>query len=328
MAHVTIDDVASRAGVSPTTVSHVFSGKRYVAPATQELVRKVADELGYSANAVATSLRIKRTNTAMIVLPDITNPYYPSFARGLQDELRAGGYQTLLWNTDSREDEERQALREARARRLDGIVFMGYWVRPEELAALARSGVSVVYLGSGADGIDCVHTDDVDQSVAATAYLRQRYGTRIAFIDGLAGAPVARSRYAGYRAAWEGEGPPAEYTVEEDFTRDGGRRGMRRLLALDEPPRAVFCANDLIALGALDELRAAGRRVPEDVAVLGFDDIEMSALVSPPLSTVHNPSREVGRACGELLRTRMDGTYDGPGRERTVPMRLVLRESA
>jgi len=330
MPYVTIDEVASRAGVSPTTVSHVFSGKRYVAPATQDLVRKVADELGYSANAVAKSLRMSRTNTAMIVIPDITNPYYPAFARGVQDALRPGGYQTLFCNTDSREDEERRFLDEARARRLDGLAFMGYWVTPEELSPLAKAGICVVNLGEGTEEIDSVHSLDRLESQRITEYLLQSYGPRIAFIDGVAGAPVSRSRHTGYVSAFEASGleVPHGYVVEEDFTREGGRRGMRHLLGLQDPPRGVFCANDLIALGALDELAAAGRRVPGDVAVAGFDDIEIAGLVSPPLTTVHNPAEAVGALCGELLRTRMDGSYSGTGRHETIGLKMVLRESA
>ena len=126
-ARITIDDVAARAGVSPTTVSHVFSGHRPVRDETRQLVQQAAEELGYRPNAVARSLRVRKTSTVMIVLPDITNPFYPVFARGVQDALRKDDYHVLLCNTDSRESEERLFLNEAVSRRLDGLVFMGYW---------------------------------------------------------------------------------------------------------------------------------------------------------------------------------------------------------
>lgn len=330
MDRITIDDVAARAGVSPTTVSHVFSGHRPVRAETQQLVRQVADDLGYRANAVAKSLRTNRTSTVMIVLPDITNPFYPVFARGVQDSLRAADYHTLLCNTDSREGEELAFLDEAMARRLDGLVFMGYWVGPAHLATLADSGIAVVNLGEGAGQVDAVSSGDRELAARVTRYLVERYGSDVAFIDGTSDAPVARSRMAGFR---DGRGPASSSRdfndeVSEDFTRSGGRRGMAALLDATTPPRAVFCANDLIALGALDEARERGLRVPDDVAIVGWDDIDAAALVTPPLTTVRSHPQRLGEASGKLVLSRMTGRYTGPSRAVHVPAELVIRESA
>lgn len=329
MDRITIDDVAARAGVSPTTVSHVFSGHRPVRAETQQLVRQVADELGYRANAVAKSLRTNRTSTVMIVLPDITNPFYPVFARGVQDTLRAADYQTLLCNTDSREEEELAFLDEAMARRLDGLVFMGYWIGPERLAALADSGIAVVNLGEGTGQVDAVSSGDRELAARVTRYLVERYGSGVAFIDGTSAAPVARSRMAGFR---DGRGPASSRgfndEISEDFTRSGGRRGMAALLDAVTPPRAVFCANDLMALGALDEAGERGLRVPDDVAIVGWDDIEAAALVTPPLTTVRSHPQRLGEASGKLVLSRMTGKYTGPSRSVHVAAELVIRESA
>lgn len=330
MERITIEDVAARAGVSPTTVSHVFSGHRPVSAETQELVRSVADELGYRANAVAKSLRINRTSTVMIVLPDITNPFYPIFARGVQDALRPAEYQTLLCNTDSRKEEELAFLEEARSRRLDGLVFMGYWVPPSDLAKLADSGIAVVNLGEGYGRVDAVSSGDRAMAAEVTRYLVQRYGSDVAFIDGTGPAPVARSRMAGFRDG-RGRRPSrggSARELSEDFTKVGGRRGMATLLDATPPPRAVFCANDLIALGALEEVQSRGLRVPEDVAIVGWDDIDVAALVSPSLTTVRSHPQRIGEASGQLLLSRMSGEYDGPSRATLVPAELVIRESA
>jgi LacI family transcriptional regulator len=329
---ITIEDVAARAGVSATTVSHVFSGHRPVRTETKELVERIAIELGYRPNAVARSLRVQRTNTAMIILPDITNPFYPVFARGVQDVLRAGDYHTLLCNTDSREEEERAFLDEAISRRLDGIVFMGYWVSPEELLAVAAAGIAVVNLGEGiADApIDSVRSTDEEGARDATAFLLERYGSAVALIDGTMFAPVARARTSGYHDALRSAGVRAlpEYEVSEDFTREGGARGMATLLDLPHPPRAVFCANDQIAIGALHEALRRGLSVPGDIAIAGFDDIDAASMVQPRLTTVHNSPDELGARCGELLLSRMTGEFTGPGRDELIPAELVVRESA
>lgn len=332
MERITIEDVAARAGVSATTVSHVFSGHRPVRTETKALVERIAIELGYRPNAVARSLRVQRTNTAMIILPDITNPFYPVFARGVQDVLRAGDYHTLLCNTDSREEEERAFLDEAISRRLDGIVFMGYWVSPEELLAVAAAGIAVVNLGEGvADApIDSVRSTDEEGARDATAFLLERYGTSVALIDGTMFAPVARARTSGYHRALRLAGvvPVPEYEVSEDFTREGGSRGIAALLELPDPPRAVFCANDQIAIGALQEATRRGLSVPGDLAIAGFDDIDAASMVQPNLTTVRNSPDVLGARCGELLLSRMTGEFTGPGRDVVIPAELVIRDSA
>ena len=331
MARITIDDVAARAGVSPTTVSHVYSGHRPVRDETRLLVHQAAKELGYRPNAVARSLRMRKTRTVMIVLPDITNPFYPVFARGVQDTLRKDDYHVLLCNTDSRESEERLFLNEAVSRRLDGLVFMGYWVTTEELLEVAATGVSVVHLGQPGDEatVDCVWSGDRVAAEQATAYLLGRYGGSVAFIDGTMEAAVSRSRAAGYRDAFAAAGHevPAGFEVTEDFTTEGGRRGMALLLGGAAPPRAVFCANDLMAIGALEEARRRGLDVPGEVAIAGYDDIDSARLVTPALTTVRNNPDLLGAACGDLLLSRMGGDDAAP-REVLIQAELVVRESA
>lgn len=330
MARITIEDVAHRAGVSPTTVSHVFSGQRPVSESTQAQVRKAAEELGYRANAIAKSLRTQRTSTVMIVMPDLTNPFYPVFARGVQDTLRTANYHTLICNTDSHEEEERAFLGDALARQLDGVVFAGFWVQPEELLELCEAGMAVVNLGPGIGPVDSVLSGDQVASAEITSYLLRTYGPHVALIDGDRRAAASQSRSAGFTDALHAIGltAPADYFQSEEFTREGGQRAMARLLDLPGPPRAVLCANDLIALGALDVARQRELKVPDEVAIAGYDDIEAASLIVPPLTTVRNRSYELGAACGELVLSRMTGEFSGDSRTVLVQAEMVVRGTA
>ena len=328
---VTIEDVASAAGVSVTTVSHVFSGNRPVSEDTRSRVRAVARSLGYRPSAIAKSLRAQRTDTVMIILPDITNPFYPEFARGAQDVLRAAGYHSLLGNTDGLAAEELAFLEDAHSRRVDGVIFMGFRLTSSDLEPFVKAGLSVVSVGpaSPGAGIDSVRFDDFGGARRAVEYLLQHH-TDVAFINGDLDAPVSASRRRGYTAALQGAAvePRPGYVVSTGFTRAGGRAAMRELLAHPMPPSAVFCANDLLALGALDVLHERGLRVPDDIAIVGCDDIELASAVTPALTTVRHPASELGRQSAALLLSRMTKEFSGPGREIVIGTDLIVRESA
>ncbi|GAA1996161.1 LacI family DNA-binding transcriptional regulator [Microbacterium ulmi] len=332
MARITIEDVASEAGVSVTTVSHVFSGNRPVSTETQIIVREVATRLGYHPNAIAQSLRSQRTNTIMIVVPDITNSFYPDYARSLQDVAAEAGFHSLLCNTDAREAEELAFLDEAMSRRLDGVVFTGFRVPPSGLEPLVDAGIAVVCIGSvpTASPLDSVRFDDRAAAAEATGFILERYGHRVALIYGDEEAPVGRERRLGFEQACRAAGIPREdlVVVLEEFNRAGGRRGMARLLARPERPRAVVCANDMIALGAVEVARDAGMRIPEDIAIVGHDDVDVATVVTPRLTTVRTDARRLGAEAGALLVSRMTGAYTGPGRHVTIPHELIVRESA
>lgn len=332
MARITIEDVATSAGVSVTTVSHVFSGHRPVKAETRRHVEEVARALGYRPSAVAKSLRVQRTDTVMIVIPDITNPFYPGFSRGVQDVLLAQGYHSLLCNTDGVESEERTFLDAALTRRVDGVVFGGQAVPVDELAMLSDSGIAVVALAeSPADSmIDGVRFDDRLVALEATAYLLARDAGPVAHIAGPSRTPVGRAREEGFADAYSaaGQAVPEGYVVTTDFTQQGGVEGARILLSLPNPPRAILCSNDLMALGVIRVARERGLRVPEDLAVMGVDDIAFAELANPALSTVRLRVDALGRACGELLLERLSGRWSGAARNMVLPHELVLRESA
>lgn len=332
MARITIEDVANEAGVSITTVSHVFSGHRPVNAETKQMVEQVAKRLGYRPNAIARSLRLRTSQTIMIVVPDITNSFYPEYARSIQDVIGPAGFHSLLCNTDAREREELAFLEEARSRRLNGVVFVGFRVEPEALRPLADDGICVVNVGGPVPGstIDSVCFDDRAASAEMTHFVIDRYGSDVALIDGDAEAPVSRHRREGFEDACREAGVPDREMVVllEEFDRAGGARGMRALLDREVRPRAVVCANDMIAIGAIDVAREEGLRIPEDVAITGFDDVDLATVVTPQLTTVHADGPRLGAEAGRLLLSRMTGEHDSEGRHVVVPHELVVRASA
>ena len=332
MKDVTIVDVARHAGVSITTVSHALSGNRRVAEATRERIEHSIRELDYRPNPFARGLRTERSHMVALIIPDITNPYYPTLARGMQDALHAGGYQTFVCSTDGNRDEERSFLDDALERRVDGVAIAAFATTSRMLGPIVRAGIPVVSIGTTIqDGrVDCVRTDDVAGSRDATAYLIDKGYDPIGMIGGPSGTSPSDHRLEGHRSALRSAGrrfDPKLVTIG-DFTRPGGAMAMRKLLGRSVRPRAVFCANDLMAIGAMDAIREANLRIPQDVALVGYDDIEAAALVTPDLTTVVNPAQDMGRACGELLLERMSGEHAGDRREIVVPHRLVPRTSA
>ena len=327
---ITIADVAARAGVSPTTVSHALSGRRQVSAATRAKVQRAIDELGYRPSAIAQSLRTKRTQMIALIVPDIANPYYPAVARGLHDAVGEDGYYTLIGSTDGHRETELGFLEEMVARSVDGIVLFAFAIDGAELARVVGDRVPVVVLADVFAGRhDWVRVDDDAGAYASTRHFLDQGISEIAFAGGPKGRGPGDHRMAGYRRALAEAGLVAAENdiVRSEYTTEGGRASVTELLARRRPPRAVVCANDLIAIGALEAAREAGIEVPTELGVAGFDDIDAAALVTPALTTVLNPAYQIGQRCGRLLVDRMAGGYQGPPREVVVPTQLIVRAS-
>lgn len=331
-SRVRITDVAARAGVSITTVSHVLSDRRPVAEDTRQRVLAAIDDLGYRPSELARSLRMRRTHTVALLIPDLTNPFYPMLARGLQDAIRAEGYHSFVCNTDDDRTEEVTFLEEMVARSVDGIVVVGFGTDEKQLLRVEENGIPVVALGPQftLQTADLVGPDDRRGMAEATRYLVRAGRSPVAFVGPSDDEGPGRVRREGYEDALREAGIPIDpdLVTGGDYTRESGVTSMRRLLDSGVALRSVVCANDLIAIGALDVARERGIAVPGDLAVVGFDDIEAAALTSPRLTTVINPAYAQGRAAGEVLLSRLNGGYTGPHRRVTLPCRLVIRESA
>jgi LacI family transcriptional regulator len=327
---VRISDVAARAGVSKTTVSHVLSGNRPVAAATRERVLDAIEALGFRPDGIARSLRTRRSHMVALIVPNIGNPYYTVLARGLDRGIDGTEYRVVICNTEGRHEQELEYVVDMCDRRVDGIVLDSFTLSDASIREIAGSGVPVVWIGAETlehPGVDTVKADDEHGAYEATTHLMQRGRTRIGMIEGTPGSGTPRND--GYRRALRDAGLEVNAALirHGEWTRAGGARAAHAMLAADERPDAIFCANDLMAIGVLDVLRDDGCRVPEDVALAGFDDIEAAAMVTPPLTTVTNPAFETGRAAGELLATRMVGGYDGEPRHLVLPCELVVRAS-
>jgi LacI family transcriptional regulator len=328
-SRVTLAEVASLAGVSPTTVSHVLSGKRIVGAATRGNVQEAIRKLGYRPNNIARSLRTSRTSMVAVVVPDITNPFYGVLTRGLADGVYDAGYGTYVCNTDGIAERETTFLEDVLDRGVDGIVMASANLAAER-SAPGGLDTPTVYVGGALDHpqADLVTSDDEVGSRIATQHLLARGARRIAMIQGPGDSGLARNE--GYRRALADAGRVVDpaLMVRGDWTRQGGQRAMQALMAQALPPDAVFCANDLMAIGAVDAARDLSVAIPSEVAIVGFDDVDAATIVSPKLTTVRNPAYAAGRAAGDLLLSRMLGQYDGDSRTVVLPCPLIRRESA
>ncbi|HZC27743.1 MAG TPA: LacI family DNA-binding transcriptional regulator, partial [Actinopolymorphaceae bacterium] len=299
---------------------------------TRRRVLEAIDTLGYRPSELARSLRTQRTRTVALLIPDITNPFYPMLARGLQDAIKSGDYHSVVCNTDGDRAEELTFLDQMVARSVDGIVIVGFGTDEKHLRRVEDAGIPVVAFGPQftLDAADLVGADDRVGMAEATRYLIGKGLRPIGFVGPSSDAGPGRVRRSGYEDALRQAGLPVDPSLVagEDYTRESGAAAMRRLLEAPAVPRGVVCVNDLIAIGVLDVARAHGIAVPDDLAVVGFDDIEAASLTSPRLTTVVNPAYEEGRTAGQLMLSRLTGDYDGPHRKVILRCHLVVRESA
>ncbi|MGZ4614693.1 MAG: LacI family DNA-binding transcriptional regulator [Actinomycetes bacterium] len=326
-------DVASLAGVSVKTVSNVVNHYEHVSPAMRERVQRALDSLDYRPNLSARNLRGGRSGLIALAVPELDAPYFAEVSRHVVRAAEQRGWTVLIDQTDGLPERERLVIAGIRAHFIDGVIFSPLASGPKELAARSDA-TPMVLLGERVSGgtVDHVGIDNVAAARAAVAHLLDLGRVRVAAIgkQRRRTAVTARLRERGYTRALEAAGmavEPALVRGAESYHRADGASAMADLLALPEPPDAVFCFNDLLALGALRTLLQHGVRVPEDVALIGFDDIEESRYTTPTLSTVRPDKASIADRAVELLAARIDGA--GPASPRGVvePFELMPRES-
>ncbi|WP_232664965.1 LacI family DNA-binding transcriptional regulator [Pseudonocardia sp. TRM90224] len=333
---VTLRDVADHAGVSVKTVSNVVNGFRHVSPDTRARVQEALDRLGYQVNLSARSLRAGRTGIIALAVPELRqSSYFSELAGAVMQHAEERGLVVLIEQTLQSRQRELDVLSGARNRLVDGVIFSPLELGPDDLAT-APAGLPIVLLGErvAAGGpLDHVSIDNVAAAREAVTHLLRIGRRRIAAIglhpDERIG--TAEQRFRGYAEALTGAGLPLRRELLGDtgpWHRENGAACMRALLARDPRPDAVFCFNDMLAVGALRELLRSGVRVPEDVALVGFDDVEEARFSTPSLTTVAPDLDGVARAAVGLLQSRISGDRP-PGAPHTVTRqhRLVVRES-
>ena len=335
-----IREVAERSGVSVSTVSRVFNGYDDVSQATRDRVLASARELDYAPSAAARTLVTQRSQIVGVVLftgdehPDIHHPFFQGVLVGLKQGIGSLGYDLLLFATEQPGTErgrEHSYLRRARQHRVDGIVLMGVERDDPEVDKLVRSQIPVIGVDLDVSGTRTSHvtSDNVGGARLAVRHLHELGHTRIATIAGPQNTKPGADRLLGYRAEVRALGLHGRlaYETEGDFYSDSGGAAMRRLLALREPPTAVFAASDMMAVGAIRVAQSAGLRVPEDIAVVGFDDSQLAELVDPPLTTIRQDTVGIGAAAGRALVEQIENPDVTPP-VLTLPVELVVRASS
>ena len=327
---VTIRDVARTAGVSVATVSRVHNGSRLVVEATRRRVRAVATRLGYLPHAAARTLSTNKTSTVGVLLPDLYGEFYSELIRGIDHTAQRHGYHLLLASSHNDKQAIAAVLQSMRGR-VDGLIVMSPARGAYAAARRLLAGFAVVLLNSGAEGagVDAITVANAAGARTMVEHLIALGHRDIAMITGPARNADAAERLRGYRAALRAAGTRVTRAreVPGDFTDTSGFEACGRLLRLHPRPTAIFAANDAMAIGALSALREAGVRVPEEMAVAGFDDIPTARYMHPPLSTVRVDISALGeRATSRLLAVMANGRNHRKRRE-TIPVTLVVRES-
>jgi DNA-binding LacI/PurR family transcriptional regulator len=330
---VSLKDIAKRAGVSVATVSNVVNGYRPVGEASRERVRKAIDELGYSPNLSARHLRKGRTGIIALAIPELNNAYFAELADAAIREAGLHGYTVLLDYTDGDRDKELLVSQGFRAQIIDGLILSPVQLgRVDILNRTSRT--PLVLVGEQVYDVpyDHIAIDNVAASDEAMRHLLDIGRRRIAFIGAQADANrmPAHLRLLGYREALRSAGldyDPRLVVTTDRFGRADGAAALPQLMALPEPPDAVFAYNDLIAIGVLRAAVESGIRVPDDIAVVGFDDIEEGRYSNPTLTTISPDKASIGRRAVAALIGRLDGSREAEPEEVQVPFALVTRES-
>jgi len=331
---VTIKDVAKKAGVSPSTVSRALSGNASVKESTKQKILEAVKLLNYRPNFLAQGLKEGKTKTIGLIIPNIRNPIYPALARGVEDTAKKFGYSVVLCNTDEDVKAEKEYIQKLRKRWVDGLLIAPAAKETEHIVELQKEGFPMVIIVRNVDFLaNAVIIDKFRAAYDAVSFLIKTGHQRIAIIKGNQQLALYRERFRGYKQALLDAGLPVH---EELITGDesdsvqwslDGYNAVYSLFAQNIKFDAVFATTDLRAIGAIRAIKDHGYKVPEDISVIGFDNLEFSSLIDPPLSTVSQPLYDIGvRAVNKLLALINTETMQEPTVE-IMSSELIIRRS-
>jgi len=327
----TIYDVARLADVSPATVSRVLNDRGDVNAEMAQRVRASVEMLGYRPNSVARNLRRKVASVWALIISDIENPHFTALVRGVEDVARSKGYSVVLCNSDEELEKERGYVDVALDERMAGVIISPSSDKDSAIGPLLKAGVPVVTIDRRLrrSPVNSVVVANKQGANEATAHLLANGFRRVACITGPTRTTTAVQRLAGYRSALfeAGIAVDPQLVRTADYKEAGGAEATRELMSLPEPPDAIFVGNSLMTMGALGWLADAGISIPDHVGIVGFDDLPYARLVSPRLTTVAQPTYELGRTAAQMLVERA-AAPDAPVRSVTLPTRLVVRDSS
>jgi LacI family transcriptional regulator len=308
----TLKDIAEKTGFSISTISRVLhdSSKKYkIGEETRHVIKQVAEELGYRPNTLARGLRLMRTHEIGIVVPDIANPFFAALIKSFAIELRKGGYNFIVYDSDEDITIERSSIKSLLEKRVDGFIIASVGQDFTQLSKLRDVGVPLVTVDRCFDAldVDSVSVDNVMGSRLAVNHLIREGHHRIAFIQGLRGTYANEARLEGYKLALETAGIPLDerLIVGDDFRSMNGYLETKLLLKMSFPPSAIFTAGDLIALGALEACREMGCQIPNDISLVTFDDPVFATYLSPALTAVEQPISKMAEMAVAMLYRRM-----------------------
>jgi len=331
MPVITIKDIARRAGVSVATVSYVVNHNRYVSPELTERVVHAIEELGYSPNAIARSLRQKNTRMIGLIVPDSSNPFFAEIAKGVEDAGYDKGYSVILCNSNAQTERELVYLDLLRSKRVDGIIFIATSMHVEHIRSFIKAGIPVVifYRDIPSLDIDTFRIDNFQAGYIATRHLIQLGHREIACIQPASALTPSGQRVEGYKRAMEESGLQWDEALmpRGDNRVSGGKDAAQALVQSGRSFSAIFSTNDAMAIGAMRALRILGYRIPQTLSIVGVDDILLASFTEPPLTTVAQPKYEAGCQAVDFLIQRIESGYNQGPRNIQLEIKLIERES-
>ena len=324
---ITIKDIAKKAGVAVCTVSRVLNDNDNVSKKTRKKVENIINEYNFIPNETARNMHKKNTGTVALIIPDLANPFYTELFCGIEEVMKEEGYYIFVCNTGYEHENEHKYIKEMIGRGVDGMIFMSLYHCGEEIFSIVREKIQAVSIQTEVENINTIMTDDFEILRQSMKHLIELGHKKIAFM--CYSIAANRDRYRGYIKMLEESGIEVqnEYIVEDKFEKIDGYSAAKHLLGLGEPPTAIQTLNDSMAFGAYFAAMEKGIKIPDDLSIVGIDDILSARIFNPPLTTVRQPIREIGRSAGEILLKNIKSPNSRLAQKIWLPTQLMIRSS-